>query len=130
MPSIPTKILLVEDEEGLREMFSSILIDEGYHVVEAKDGIEALEKLNDHTYQLLVTDLFMPKLNGFELSIKCQNKFPSTKIILLSGGGEKLEAQHKESTVIYNNEEITIDMFLKKPCSLGELLSNIEELLR
>jgi len=124
-----TKILLVEDQEQLREMFSSILKDEGFYLDEAEDGIEALELLNNNNYSLLVTDIFMPNLNGFELALKCQKNFPSTKIIMLSGGGEKLEAQHKDSIVIYKNKKIEVDLFLRKPCSLVELLSSVEGML-
>jgi len=129
MTAAITKILLVEDQAQLREVFSLLLKDEGYHIDEAEDGIEALELLNNNNYSLLVTDIFMPNLNGFELSVKCQNNFPSTKIIMLSGGGEKLEAKHKDSIVKYNNEKIEVNMFLRKPCSLVELLSSIEHVL-
>lgn len=123
------KILVVEDEDTLRDMFVLVLEDEGYKVDSASNGCEAWDLLDEYAYDLLATDLFMPKMNGIELIMACQSVFQKTKIILLNGGGKEIDAEHGKKHVKYMDQEISIDMFLKKPCSLNEMLMIIEKLL-
>jgi len=123
------KILIAEDEESLREMLALVLQDEGYQTNEAEDGLQAWDLLNKNHYDLLVTDLFMPKMNGFDLIIKCHEHFSKTKTILLSGGGKEIEAEHGCRNIKYLDQETEVDIYLKKPCSLNEFLSTIEKIL-
>ena len=123
------KILVTEDEDALREMLVVVLKDEDYQVDSASDGKAALELLSQNNYDLLATDLFMPEMNGAELIRKCRNSYPDTKILLLSGGGRELEAEHKNPIVKFEGETIEVDLYMKKPCNLNELLSVVEELL-
>lgn len=62
------KIITVEDSTSLREMISFVLREEGYEVVEAKDGRDALDKLKNTPVDLVITDLNMPIMNGIELT--------------------------------------------------------------
>ena len=129
MDNAQIKILVVEDEEGLREMLVIVLEDEGYQVDEAEDGAQAWEMMNGTSYAILVTDLYMPKMNGIELIGKCQNAFPKTKTLLISGGGRELEAESGSGLVVFMGKKIETDMFLKKPYKLDELLAAIDKLL-
>ena len=95
----------------------------------AANGSMALDLMNENYYDLLVTDLFMPEVNGIELIIKCQSQFPAIKIILLSGGGRDVTAEHGTKHVKFCDDEIDINMFLKKPCDLGELLFHVKTIL-
>lgn len=129
MDNTHSNILVVDDEEQLRDMLVTILEDEDYQVDSAEDGVAALELLKSKKYDLLATDLFMPNMNGFDLIKECQKSFPTTKIIMFCGGGDELEAEHGQTHVKYKNQHITVDLFLKKPWSLKELLPKLEDIL-
>ena len=123
------KILIIDDEELLRDMLVTVLTDEGYDVDSASNGEEAC-KLLTNNYDLLVTDLFMPKVNGFDLIAKSQLVSPQTKTILVSGGGKDLVAKHDSQHVEYLGKELNVSLFLIKPWDLHEMLSNIKTLLQ
>lgn len=129
MDTLQKKLLLAEDEEILNEMLIDVFEDEGYAVDATSNGVEAWERLNTKDYDILISDLFMPEMNGIDLITKCQAVFPSMKTILLCGGGKDVIATHGKQEVKYLEQEIRIDMFLKKPCDLDELLSTVETLL-
>lgn len=124
-----TNILVVDDEELLRDMLVTVLEDEGYQVDSAEDGIAALELLNSKKYTLMATDLFMPNMNGFDLIQECKKSHPETKVILLCGGGENLDAKHGQTDVTFDGQHITVDLYMKKPWSLKELLPKLEKIL-
>ena len=130
MTIIQKRILVVDDDTMLREMHASVFEDEGYLVDSASNGIEALALLSTQHYDLLATDMFMPELNGFDLIIKCQKDYPKLKTILLSGGGKGLEVGHGEKQVTYLGQQIEIDLYLKKPFDLDEMLNSVENLLK
>lgn len=130
MANSQKKILIAEDEPSLREMLVMVLEDEDYQVNAAADGEEACCMMNSNHYDLLLTDQFMPKMNGFELISKCLDAFPATKTILVSGGGGGLEAEHGKGTIKFQNQQLNVDIFLKKPCNLEELISIVERLLQ
>ncbi|MCW8963839.1 MAG: response regulator [Gammaproteobacteria bacterium] len=124
------KILLAEDEGLLRSMLHMVFSDEDYQTDIVADGNEAWELLEENDYDLLATDMVMPNMNGIELILKCQASHPTTKTILLSGGGTELTGEHRDQHIKYNDQELDIDMLLIKPCDLDELLSVIKMLLR
>lgn len=123
------KILVVEDEDSLREVLVDVFEDEDYQVDAAKDGSEAWELLSQNQYHVMVTDLYMPVMNGVELIRKCRQSFLHTKIILVSGGGKNIEARHGFDFVKIEGEEVKVDMFLKKPYRLEEMLTATEQLI-
>jgi len=122
-------ILVAEDQEALKEMLATILEDEDYQVDTASNGNEAWNLVKNKHYDLLLTDLYMPEMNGIELIQKCQQHSPETTIILLSGGGRELKAETGDTTVSFLDQKIKIDLFLKKPCNLIDLLDTVENLL-
>ena len=79
------RILVVDDEPGIREILQEFLSSEGYKVETAADGLEALEVMARKDFDLLVTDLSMPNLDGFGLMRKALSLQPLTTIIVLSG---------------------------------------------
>ncbi|MBA7527423.1 Sensor histidine kinase RcsC [subsurface metagenome] len=90
-------ILLVEDEESLRKLALKILKRLGYSVVEATDGMDALEIVNkeDHPeIDLLVTDVIMPKMGGKELSEKLFEEYPKLKVLFICGYTDNAIAHH------------------------------------
>ncbi len=85
--NIPQTILLVEDEEMLRELGISILESEGFHVLAAKDGVEAVALFEAHSDEigLVVCDLGLPRLGGREAFLKMKEKRPGVRAIVASG---------------------------------------------
>jgi CheY-like chemotaxis protein len=77
-------ILLVEDEALARRAFAQILRFEGHEVMEAADGVEALILLEKYHFDLVITDLVMPNINGLSLIARIQVKWPKTAILLTS----------------------------------------------
>jgi CheY-like chemotaxis protein len=77
-------ILLVEDEAITRNAFADALRREGQQVVEAADGMQALSFLDEWHFDLVITDLVMPRLNGFELVAQIRSKWPRMPILLIS----------------------------------------------
>ena len=88
-PMASERILVVDDEPGIREIIARILVDEGYFVHQAGDGLEALEliKGGDVAMDVVVSDIVMPRLNGVELVQELSRSHPGLPIILISGFG-------------------------------------------
>ncbi len=82
-----TLILLVEDEQYLRELYQEILIEQGYSVDTAADGEEGYNKVKHGGYDLIILDIILPKMNGLEImrKIKTENSLkPNKKIVFLT----------------------------------------------
>lgn len=78
-------ILLVDDEEGYRELVARMLAKAGYEVVQAADGIEALSLLEKSKIDLVISDILMPVLNGYALVARLRAKWPNMPVILTTG---------------------------------------------
>ena len=123
------KILIVDDEELLRDMLVEVLTAEGYKVDSAANGVEAGELIISNDYELVATDFFMPNMNGLEFIKIYQDSFPDIKFILFSGGGKDLEINVDENCIAYKGQEIIVDLYIKKPFSINDILVSIENLL-
>lgn len=111
------KILIAEDERDIRELIEIHLMKDGYDVLTAKDGIEALEVFNSETIDLAVLDVNMPRLNGFKLlnKIRKDSKIP---VILLTARGSD------EDKIL--GLGLGADDYLTKPVSMVELVARIK----
>ncbi|MBF0531455.1 MAG: response regulator, partial [Deltaproteobacteria bacterium] len=92
------QVLVVDDEPAIREVISEYLKMEGYQVETADDGLQAIDILSQHEFDVVVTDLSMPNLDGFGLMRKALDLQPLTSIIVLSGQGtfeNAIEAVHR-----------------------------------
>jgi len=78
-------ILLVDDEEGYRELIARVLTKAGYEVLQAGDGIEALSLLENSKVDLVISDILMPALNGYALVARLRAKWPKMPVILTTG---------------------------------------------
>ncbi len=114
-------ILLVEDEEGLRSLNARGLRSRGYTVIEASNGIEALEALEqkDGAIDLVVSDVVMPEMDGPTLLRAMRARNPDLKIIFVSGYAEDAFAKSLEE-----NEKFD---FLAKPFALSALVTKVKE---
>jgi FixJ family two-component response regulator/nitrogen-specific signal transduction histidine kinase len=83
-----TKILLVDDEEGIRKVLGISLMDIGYQVLSAQNGREALDVFRQHTPPIVLTDIKMPVMDGIDLLQKIKADSPDTEVIMLTGHGD------------------------------------------
>ncbi len=81
------KILVADDEAGVRDFLASALEVDGHTVAQAADGQEAIEALGRHSFHLLITDLRMPRLDGIELVRRARRERPETEVIVLTAYG-------------------------------------------
>ena len=79
------RILVVDDEPGVREVTASLLKSQGYEVRVAEDGFDALLKLRTMPSDLVVSDLNMPRVSGFELLSVLRRRFPEISVVAMSG---------------------------------------------
>ncbi|MEN9575294.1 MAG: hypothetical protein RL514_3149 [Verrucomicrobiota bacterium] len=84
------KILLVDDEDSVAQIITKALTSFGYEVVRAANGKEALQLYDPQTISLVLTDLFMPNMDGMELITKLEQLDPAVRIIAMSGGGRAI----------------------------------------
>ena len=82
------KILVVDDEEGAQELFNIILTDEGYDVCLANCGEEALALLKENAFNLVITDIRMPKMDGLQLLQEIRKIGCKTDVIMVTAYGE------------------------------------------
>ena len=85
-------LLVVEDEPTIRELFATLLASAGYSVAQAQDGFAALEEIRRKRPALILSDLNMPRMTGFELLSVIRRRFPSMHVIAMSGafGGDSV----------------------------------------
>lgn len=117
------KLLVVDDDKDIRETLESRLLREGYEVSIASDGEEALVKVREDNPDVVILDLMLPKLNGFDVLKEIREKYIDKwrPVIILSAKTE-LESLKK----CYNLEA---DHYLTKPCSIEKLLRGIETMI-
>lgn len=85
------KILITEDEDSLRSFVARALRLDGHETFEAADGAEGLERLDETDFDLLLSDIRMPVMDGIELAHRAADKFPQLKILLMTGYAEQRE---------------------------------------
>jgi two-component system cell cycle sensor histidine kinase/response regulator CckA len=122
-PSRKEAILLVEDEEMLRNLSRMVLHKHGYTVLEAAHGAEALAICQSHegTIDLMVTDVVMPILNGSELADCVAQLRPDTKVLYVSG--------YTDDAVVRNGVSADTVPFLHKPFTPDDLVAKVREVL-
>jgi two-component system, NtrC family, response regulator PilR len=110
-----SRILIADDEESMREFLSIMLHREGYKVDAAADGAQAVARLKEHTYDLVISDIKMPRLDGFQLLSNVKARTPETAVIMItafSSTEEAVDAMKQGAydyiTKPFNNEEIRL----------------------
>jgi DNA-binding response OmpR family regulator len=106
-------ILVVDDEEKIRLVIKKYAEFEGYNIVEAEDGMEAIEKFKAQDFDLVILDVMMPELDGFS-TCKELKKIKDVPVIMLSARGEEYDKIH--------GFELGIDDYVVKPFSPKELM--------
>jgi len=116
------KVLLVEDEENIRKLVASYLLKEGFIVVEASDGKEAIEKFdNEYNFSLIILDVMMPKMDGYQVAsyIRKDSDIP---ILMLTAR----DAETDEIAGFYAGA----DEYISKPFSPRILVARVKNLLK
>ncbi len=114
-------ILVVDDEDALRTVLSSELESEGYVVATAGDGDEAISVLQGKLFDLVLLDIKMPRVDGFEVLRFIKERYPATKVIMLTGFADLKNA--------IESKKLGAEDFVSKPYDLVDLLTTIERVL-
>jgi two-component system alkaline phosphatase synthesis response regulator PhoP len=117
-----SKILLVEDEETLAAGLQFNLIQEGYQVVWARNGTEAIEQFGSQEFDLIVLDIMLPFMDGFEIARRIRETSPQIPILVLTA------RSHSKDKI--RGLELGIDDYVTKPFHLQELLLRIAGMLK
>jgi DNA-binding response OmpR family regulator len=117
------KILIADDNEQIRESLASILEDEGYAMWTAKDGAEALRKAREIAPDILILDVMMPEMSGYEVcrTIKSDPDLKKTFVLMLSAKGQETEKER--------GREVGADEYFVKPFSPSEIVARIKNVL-
>jgi DNA-binding response OmpR family regulator len=123
------KILLVDDDADFVEATKLILESKSYDVVVSYDGKEGLKKVQTEEPNLIILDVMMPEMDGYEVcaKIKSDPRFKDIPVLLLTAVGEAI------STTKYTKEmgmKIEADDYIPKPVELNELVERVENLFR
>ena len=112
------RILVVDDDEFVCNSLKWLLLDEGYEVEVAMDGKSALEMLSRRSFDLVLTDLMMPEVDGLAVLQEVKRTSPNTAVIILTGYGTLEAAMSALKDGAYD--------FLTKPCDDGEMKYKIQ----
>lgn len=118
------RLLLIDDDPALLSLLRRTLERAGYEVVTAPNGREGLQRLTTGPFDLLITDIVMPEMEGLELILKLRQSHPALRIIAISGGGQLRPASYLNLARL--SGAMTV---LAKPFELEELLAAVQKLL-
>jgi DNA-binding response OmpR family regulator len=121
MPTDTPRILLVDDEESLQKLLSYPLRSDGYEVVAAADGQEALDRFDESQFDLVVLDVMLPRVDGFDVCRKLRAR-SAVPIIMLTAKAEEFDK--------VLGLELGADDYITKPFSMREFRSRVKAVLR
>jgi CheY-like chemotaxis protein len=116
------RVLIAEDEDGIRQVYDIILKDAGHEVADAKDGEECLkiyfeENAAGRPFDVVITDLRMPRMDGIEVVKKILEKYPDQKIFIATAFSKDVPEEHGE---LLNRVKV-----LRKPFDLDDLVAAV-----
>lgn len=115
-------ILLVEDDEGIRRFIRKVLEREGYNIVEAGNGKDALACIEAQPFDVVISDVFMPEMDGLEAIKAIREILPTAKLVSMSGGFQGIG-------LLAVAEALGADLVLPKPFTAAELIEAISGLM-
>jgi DNA-binding NtrC family response regulator len=115
-------LLIAEDSAGSRAMYEKVFKREGYGVATCDNAAQAMAELKEAKYDLLITDLEMPKSNTFELFPFLRDEFPKLPVLIVSG-------HYKDLQEDFRNKGFNISGFLNKPVQVSVLSKKVAEIL-
>jgi CheY-like chemotaxis protein len=117
-------ILVVDDFAAVRHLLVSLLQDSGYRTVEAENGVDALEKLSCEPFDLILTDICMPGIDGFELVRAVRELAPKASVVIMTGAGKLAAARGG-----IGSHELCVDAVCLKPFRTNDVLETVRGLL-
>lgn len=115
------RILVADDEPAVREFVCRSLIHAGHAVTAAEDGAAAWEMLRGESFDLLLTDIVMPVMDGIALALKAGKECPALRILMMTGYAAERERAH--------NLDLLVHDVIAKPFSLDQLLKSVSAAL-
>jgi twitching motility two-component system response regulator PilG len=122
-PQHPTRVLVIDDSKTIRRSAETLLAREGYEVITATDGFDALSKIADNRPEIIFVDVMMPRLDGYQTCALIKNNpdFRATPVVMLSSKDGLFDRAR--------GRIVGSDLYLTKPFSRDELLGTIRTLL-
>lgn len=115
------RILMVDDEKDIRNLFSKVLSFLGYEVVVASSGTEALNLFLTDPFDLVLTEFQMPGMDGWSLAVQIKDRFPNTPVVMITG-------QVKDG-VMEKIKGSCVDFVMFKPSRLEDILKTVQRML-
>jgi len=117
------KVLLVDDEVGFAELLRDLLMMDNYEVELAHDGLQGLEKLQTFRPDVIISDIVMPKLNGFEMfkKVKASDQTASIPFLFITG--------FQDDRVLAEARKVGVFGILRKPIDIEQIESRLRDLL-
>lgn len=119
------RILVVDDHDTVRRSLRKLFEREGYTVVEASNGRMALTQMQNDSFDLVITDVFMPDMNGYQFLLTIRDSHASTPIMMMSGGGGSMG----KATVLKAGAKLGAHRVFEKPFDVEEILSAVRDLV-
>ena len=115
------RVLIAEDDTAVREFVSRALSHGGHEVTTANDGLEALDVLHSAPFDLLLTDIVMPNLDGIALALKVAKEYPAMPVLLMTGYAAERQRAH--------NLDVLIHAVITKPFTLRDIIGAADSAL-
>lgn len=125
MLTVMATILLVDDDDALRTLLRRVLVRDGHVIVEAANGKEALERVREQTFDLMVTDLFMPQQDGLETILALRRMNAHLPVIAMSGGGSAAQFDMLRTASLFGAACV-----LMKPFRAEEVMAAVRDVLQ
>ena len=116
------RCLVVDDEPPVRAVLGDILESAGHSVVTLGDGVEAIARFSAETFDLVVTDLAMPRVSGWQVARAVKQAAPQVPVFLVTGFGVELSAEERRAH--------GVDLVLVKPLQIQEILDAVADVAR
>ncbi len=115
------KILIVDDEPNILLSLEFLFKKEGFQVLIARDGEEALEIIEDQIPELIILDIMMPKVDGYQVCSHVKSHHPDTRVIFLTAKSKMKDMQ--------KGLDLGADLYLTKPFSTKEIIAQVKSIL-
>jgi CheY-like chemotaxis protein len=115
------RILVAEDDGAVREFVTRALVHAGHEITSVTDGAEALAALTDAKFELLLTDIVMPVMDGIALALKVAKDHPDVRILMMTGYAAEKQRAH--------NLDVLIHDVIAKPFSMEQIVAAVEAAL-
>ena len=128
------RIIVIDDEEDVRDVLKEVLEREGFDVEIAANGDDGLELLSNKGADVVITDIIMPGKNGVETVHEIRKNFPNTRVIVISGGGNVTPMEYEPSAIktsayLASAAAAGADVTLTKPFDRREILDAVNQLI-